>query len=436
MRVIYVRSLLTLLAAACADPAGDKGPLDHGDPPDTSAELDTSDDLEDSGSTEDCLPQPVTSAMPTRSEEADLPCDGSGWNFAEASEVDGNGYLLAMNGTTCDGPDASPVLYVYDVASWSVVGSYPYPKDRHAELGSAALLAVDGPTLAYQPEGESSEIQFLELGASEPRARVYNDSDTRISTIALRGDRVELGAKWYQDIGIVASFQGPLAGDVQWDDADAFIRSPVGELNGAFGAVLGSVGDVDGDGVDDLVMGSGEFWLLSGVDVVDGGEEHAKLIDVWHDESDGGYGPAGDIDGDGLGDVYVVARMNRDYDWGVVSFVGGQGGPAFAALVGDPVGAYAGEWIDTVGPIGDNDGDGHPEMFVAATYDAREPQHLRVVTAPACGVWSIGELGVEVSGVDDPGRFPFRAVGLEGFSAVLTWDEDGEDIGVFGFWWQ
>lgn len=394
----------------------------------------------DSDSSEDtdageCSAPGATSVVPLRTDTLSLPCDGGGWNAVSASTVEGAGYLMVFNGGECTDGTGPPVIRVVEVDSWSTVAEFPWKSQTlWAELGAGSVLGTELPAAAVVLDRE--EVGLYVLGSGEPDAVLHGPGGDSVRNLARRDGQVDIGLPYYDDVGLVASFQGPLSGDVPFAEASAILHSPTGQASGIFGSILNGVGDVDGDGLDDLVVGGQEMYLLSAVDVVDGGEDSLRLLDVWHDSSERGHGNAGDVDRDGLDDIYVVSQPNNEFQWGVISFVGGYGGPAFAHLTGDPVGSYPGEWVSTAGAIGDNDADGRPEMFVSAIYDAREPLHQRVVSAPDCGTWSIGELGVPVGGFDDPTDFPSGATGIDGFSAVLTWDEDTDHLDAVGLWWR
>jgi len=127
-----------------------------------------------------------------------------------------------------------------------------------------------------------------------------------------------------------------------------------------YGSALANVGDVTGDGADDLLIGAPVFGFLPGyVEVRDGATGGL----VWHQDGtpfDGlgwSVAPAGDVDLDGTLDVIVGApimcyvQIYRATDGAVVGTIHGQSGDFFG-------GAVAG--------LGDVDGDGFSDLLVGA----------------------------------------------------------------------
>src|SRR5262245_24591421 len=134
---------------------------------------------------------------------------------------------------------------------------------------------------------------------------------------------------------------------------------------GGVGAVLGSPGDVTGDGIPELVLpvhGAGPCLCPNTVQV------HSPvggLIASW-EGADGAV--AGDLDGDGLGDLLVgqwwwphptcISYLGRAYA------VSGYAGPVLAQYTGLPCGwDHIGNVVE---PMGDLTGDGIPEFAVGA----------------------------------------------------------------------
>jgi hypothetical protein len=163
----------------------------------------------------------------------------------------------------------------------------------------------------------------------------------------------------------VARLLSGLDGAVVWSVASA-------GLDDLFGYSGGAAGDVNGDGVPDVVLAApfddpsgmgfqaGAAWVLSGLD---GSALHTLL---GQPSDNAGYGVAGvgDLDGDGRADFAVGSP--RLYSWsstGSVTVYSGATGAVFFSLAGDYGGAAFGI---TVTPMGDMDGDLVPDIALGA----------------------------------------------------------------------
>jgi hypothetical protein len=145
---------------------------------------------------------------------------------------------------------------------------------------------------------------------------------------------------------------------------------------GVFGHGLAGVGDADGDGVDDLLVGSftgwvyksGRAYLVSGQAGAFDATVRTELLPV---SPDPGFGMstsgAGDVDGDGLSDLLVGMRQFGDFaldDGYVELFLGGApfDGASDQLLTG-PMG-----FGSAMAGVGDWDGDGDDDVVITAAY--------------------------------------------------------------------
>ncbi len=150
------------------------------------------------------------------------------------------------------------------------------------------------------------------------------------------------------------------------------IHSWIGEAGGdVFGWVVANAGDLDRDGADDAIMGApyhqvennpaGRFYAFSG-------KSGEALFTVTGDVDEYlgmAVAPAGDVDGDGVPDVIAGApRMLRGT--GKAYVYSGEDGSTLLVLEGENHNDAFGEHV--FGP-GDIDGDGQADLLVAAPMD-------------------------------------------------------------------
>ncbi|MED5371791.1 MAG: MopE-related protein [Myxococcota bacterium] len=143
------------------------------------------------------------------------------------------------------------------------------------------------------------------------------------------------------------------------------------------GADVGSVQDLDGDGVPELFLGTG-FWsavgstpqivVYSGSDALDGDLSTIDaLAQVDVSNNDGGDALSIDLDGDGLQEVLFPA-YTADPGQGVLAVMWGDEVATMGAVSIDDLDWIRGESLDrigyTTGWYDDMDGDGYPELLV------------------------------------------------------------------------
>jgi hypothetical protein len=152
-----------------------------------------------------------------------------------------------------------------------------------------------------------------------------------------------------------------------WAGGFGDVGAPLSSGDLGFGASVASAGDVNGDGVTDAIVGKYRSGVGDGAAYVYLGgkkglaaEPQARLTGT---VADSGFGfsvaGAGDIDGDGFGDVLVGSNANRNGE--VALFRGGPNGidpVAAATLTGGPAFGYA------VSGAGDVDHDGFDDVVV------------------------------------------------------------------------
>ena len=193
-------------------------------------------------------------------------------------------------------------------------------------------------------------------------------------------------------------------------DGAVVLRVPDPQPPGNFGLALAAPGDLDGDGVGELVVGTphdGSGGHLAGrVDVVSGAS--GTVLRTHYGAAEERLGQAveafADIDGDGVPDYFVSAPFAGPLERGRVELRSG----ATGALVWSRAGPSYSDYGWSIDRLGDLDGDGLPELIVGAP-DANTSQdagYYEVVTA--LGDLRFSEqgtkdllLGLEVEGVAD-----------------------------------
>jgi hypothetical protein len=329
-----------------------------------------------------------------------------------------------------------------------IVGAYVYSSDTgraYVFHGSAAGLSSSATTMLTGPSS-SSYFGYAVGGAGDVngdgyddvivgaygyssslgRAYVYHGSATGVSTTvrstlagsttstsrfgsAVAGagdvngdgyDDVIVGAYYYTSrTGAAYVFQGSSAG------ISTTVRTVLYGVAGTwFGYSVAGAGDVDGDGFDDVIVGSPSYGYYGAAFVYGGsssGIASGGLGTLTGDYSGCSFGisvaGAGDVDADGYADVIVGESECYSGRGGARIHTGSVAGPntsAFATLNGD---AVTSDFGAAVAGAGDVDGDGHDDVVIGApTYDGNRGR-VYVYTGSA----STATLATRLSGAYD-----------------------------------
>jgi hypothetical protein len=264
---------------------------------------------------------------------------------------------------------------------------------RLSQLSIAVLVAV---ALFAGPRVDASSSitsHILIDPVGENFGDVFGSSVAWVGDVNGDGyDDLLIGAFHYPETTSIGQaylyFGGPALDAV----ADLVIPAPAGG-GGLFGASVAPAGDFNGDGYPDFIIGAPQAGSEGRAFIYYGGPSLDAIPDVTLiGESTGSltmFGSSvasvGDVNGDGFDDVIVGAphygTTSGEWDGRAYVFFGGAVPDAVPDRVFSAVGAQ--DQLGTVvGSAGDMNGDGHPDLFASAPYN-----DTPVLNAGALYVW-------------------------------------------------
>ncbi|MBY5162463.1 FG-GAP-like repeat-containing protein [Salsipaludibacter albus] len=348
-----------------------------------------------------------------------------GWVAANVDDVDGDGVDDLAVPEINHSPAGAGKVTVYSGATREVLAEHLGAPGNNLGWSTSAAGDVDGdgvPDYAAGGPGASASDpgrvvvwsgadHGVLLDLDGPAGLLWGFSVSAAGDVDGDGhDDVALGALFADGNRGRVSVRSGADGTVLWS-----ISGPkVGDL---LGSALGLVGDVDGDGTQDLAVGAtggghggGVAFVVSGVD--------GTILHRLNPQGDAvAFGQffasgAGDVDGDGIGDVYVgdfaggKANQAKNPPFSGAAYV-------FSGATGERLHRFTGELPgEGVGPgrgVGDVDGDGHADLVVAG--------YLSGAGAPTAGkAWvrsgRTGDVLQEITSTTAGENFGVDALGL------------------------
>lgn len=261
---------------------------------------------------------------------------GFAWAVSELADIDGDGAGDFITGaptlTTANGTQSGR-LYVYSGRTGSLLYSFDGPLAT-SNLGYSMADAgdVDGDGVHDILGGARGN----QGGASAGNAYVYSGATGAI-VLAVTGE----------------------------------------ELREGFGHAVSGIGDINGDGRDDFVVGApltdgdagfnaGRAYVISGID---GAIIRIHKGAAASDQMGSGVAGVGDINGDGVPDYAVGVQKGGPTSHGSCSVFSGADGSLIHELLAEDTGSSFGQFF--VGGVGDFNRDGVPDIYVGDYADSR-----------------------------------------------------------------
>jgi hypothetical protein len=286
-----------------------------------------------------------------------------GWSVAGAGDVNGDGFSDVIVGA-----------YAYDAGETNEGAAFVF----HG--GPAGIVAGDPGDAAAQLEANQANagLGFSVAGAGDVNGDGYGD--------------VIVGA-WLYDAGesnegAAFVFHGSSSGVVDGNPATAPTQLESNQASGVLGWSVAGAGDVNGDGLADVILGApllgsgGTALVFHGrlIGIADGNPSTAKTVLLGVSGASFGWdvAGAGDVNGDGFADVIVGADTysnGQSFEGAAFVFHGGAAGIASGTAAGAATQLESNQTSANLGysvaGAGDVNGDGFADVIVGARgYDS------------------------------------------------------------------
>lgn len=238
----------------------------------------------------------------------------------------------------------------------------PRPSRTLLAAGLALVLAL---SLFYAP----AHAQFAEPGVRVLHSHSGEASGDFFGWVGEAiGDQNGDGASEYIIGAILNTEGGPFAGKAYvYDGASgALIHTVVGSAFERLGFAVNGGDDFDGDGIPDYVIGAPGVGSNPARVLVLSGADHSVIREL----TDGPFtffgfdiGLAGDVDGDGVGDLVIGAALGDPTFAGRVDLISGADGSLVWSTPGTEADGFLGAGISG---LDDLNGDGVPEQGAGA----------------------------------------------------------------------
>lgn len=386
-------------------------------------------DTEDSGGADSCPSGALPSELPPTPQFLQVAtCRGLGEGLIGTPD------LAVIQADDECGELENGAVFVVDVPSLAITTTIAAERFQ-GELGYVMALSDHDPlrlAMSWYNSG-SNGVLVTDLAGS-PVAAIEEPASSLGNGVAWSGGVLILGDHdANDDAGMLFVFDNPAS--MVLSEADAVVTHRGPDRSG-LGYWMNDVDDVDGDGLGDLVFStSARVALLHSADVLvqDGVEFamdlHVSAID-WM-----AVGNVGDLDGDGLDDV-GISDHTQVRNQGEVAIFSSTSSDAFASIY-DPTYAAV-EWGHGQGGIGDPDGDGREEALIIAFGwpSAIYPPQFWLVEAPLCGRVDVSEVAMPVPTDWEAPLYGPASMMEEGLAVFVAAETDGSDPRVGFLLWD